>query len=193
MKRGLLLFVLVASALVVWLLLKHKPDTQPATRKISPAAAISNALALASPQAKAAIESSFTGTPAATATGKPLPSATQFVIPAPAQKPFTPEIAGMEPLAVLENTRTAIHNYGQRFGGNPVGSNAEITRALGGENPGQVNYLNAEDGLRVNDRGELMDAWGTPFFFHQLSGTEMEIHSAGPDKILWTLDDLVTR
>jgi len=38
----------------------------------------------------------------------------------------------------------------------------------------------------------LVDAWGTPFFFHQLSGHEMEIHSAGPDKIMWTADDLVT-
>jgi len=37
-----------------------------------------------------------------------------------------------------------------------------------------------------------VDPWGTPYFFHQLSGKEMEIHSAGPDKMMWTADDLVT-
>ena len=89
--------------------------------------------------------------------------------------------------------RRAIRNYGSRFGGNPVGTNPEITRALAGENPKQVNFLNADDGLRVNADGELVDPWGTPYFFHQLSGTEMEIHSAGPDKKMWTDDDLVAK
>ena len=47
--------------------------------------------------------------------------------------------------------------------------------------------------MRVNENGEMVDPWGTPYFFHQLSGHEMEIHSAGPDKIMWTFDDLVAR
>ncbi len=47
--------------------------------------------------------------------------------------------------------------------------------------------------MRINEKGELVDAWNTPFFFHQISGTEMEIHSAGPDKIMWTQDDLVIK
>jgi len=76
------------------------------------------------------------------------------------------------------------------FGGNPVGTNPEITKALNGENPKQVNFL-GRDGNRVNGNGELIDAWGTPYFFHQLSATQMEIRSAGPDKIMWTGDDLV--
>ena len=88
--------------------------------------------------------------------------------------------------------RTQIRLYGSTFGGNPVGTNPEITRALQGENPKQINFLK-DDGNRVNSQGELVDAWGTPYFFHQLSGTEMEIRSAGPDRVLWTDDDLVTR
>ena len=47
--------------------------------------------------------------------------------------------------------------------------------------------------MRINARGELIDNWGTPFFFHQVSGTEMEIRSAGPDMKMWTADDLVTK
>lgn len=99
----------------------------------------------------------------------------------------------MEPATVLSNMRIVIRQYGSRFGGNPVGTNEEITRALNGENPKQVNFISEESGLRINGRGELVDYWGTPFFFHQLSRTEMEIHSAGPDRIMWTPDDLVTK
>ena len=78
------------------------------------------------------------------------------------------------------------------FAGNPVGTNPEITQALEGENPRHINFLKA-DGNRVNSRGELVDSWGTPYFFHQISGSEMEIRSAGPDKVMYTGDDLVIR
>jgi len=86
-----------------------------------------------------------------------------------------------------------IRQYGARFGGNPVGSNPEITRQLSGGNPRHINFLNADAGMRVNENGELVDPWGKPYFFHQLSGQEMEIRSAGPDGIMWTPDDLVSR
>jgi hypothetical protein len=99
----------------------------------------------------------------------------------------------MEPATVLGNLRNAVGQYGSRFGGNPVGTNLEITKALNGENPKQVKFLSAESGLRINALGELVDYWGTPFFFHQLSGTEMELRSAGPDRVMWTTDDLVTK
>jgi hypothetical protein len=117
----------------------------------------------------------------------PVPPATPFLLGAPDTPP------AMEPATVLGNMRIAIQQYGSRFGGNPVGSNSEITKALNGENPRQVRFLTEASGLRINARGELVDYWGTPFFFHQLSGTEMEIRSAGPDRVMWTADDLVTR
>ena len=98
----------------------------------------------------------------------------------------------LEPDKKMDALRITMHNFGQRFRGNPVGNNAEITAALKGGNPGGVNFLG--DGLHtINDRGELCDDWGTPYFFHQLSGTEMEIRSAGPDKKMWTDDDLMIR
>jgi hypothetical protein len=105
-----------------------------------------------------------------------------------------PELApGLTPKIVLENVRSVFRTYSSRFGGNPVGSNLEITRALNGANAGQAVFLNPDDGLRVNERGELIDNWGTPFFFHQLSARQMEIRSAGADRRLWTADDLVLR
>ena len=117
----------------------------------------------------------------------PVPPATPFLLGSAGTPP------AIEPATVLGNVRNAIGQYGSRFGGNPVGTNPEITRALNGDNPRQVKFLTDESGLRINARGELVDYWGTPFFFHQLSGTEMEIRSAGPDRVMWTADDLVTK
>ena len=98
----------------------------------------------------------------------------------------------LPPGTVLENMRTSIRSYASTFGENPVGTNPEIARALAGDNPKQIVFLK-DDGNRLNAKGELVDPWGTPYFFHQLSGTEMEIRSAGPDKKMWTADDLVIK
>lgn len=184
MKKWVL--ALLALAIVLFVFLKPGPPT-PINN--SPQAAISNALATASPQVNAAIEKSFSQTSAAT---RSIPPAAVAPLVKTIAGPAHPvEITNMAPFTVLENARTAIRNYGQRFGGNPVGSNQEITRSLMGDNPQQLNFISADSGLRVNSLGEMIDAWGTPLFFHQISGAETEIHSAGPDKIMWTLDDLV--
>lgn len=74
--------------------------------------------------------------------------------------------------------------------GNPIGENAEITAALDGRNRLGFAFLPA-DCPAINAKGELCDRWGTPYFFHQLSGEKMEIRSAGPDHQLWTADDEV--
>lgn len=112
----------------------------------------------------------------------------------PPAAPETAEaVSSIPPVTTLENMRSAIRQYSSRFGGNPVGSNSEITSTLNGGNTRKAVFVNPDDGLRINERGELIDNWGTPYFFHQLSRTEMEIHSAGPDRRLWTADDLVMK
>jgi hypothetical protein len=107
--------------------------------------------------------------------------------------PHELEFTNIPPEIVLGKVAHAIHDYASMFGGNPVGTNPEITAALNGQNPRQANFINPDAGMRINGNGELVDAWGTPYFFHQLSGTEMEIRSAGPDKKMWTSDDLVVK
>ncbi|HZM05314.1 MAG TPA: hypothetical protein VFC44_20140, partial [Candidatus Saccharimonadales bacterium] len=97
------------------------------------------------------------------------------------------------PDAALRSVERSVRQFGKMFGGNPVGTNPEITSQLNGNNPKHINFIDAQAGLRINQNGELIDSWGTPYFFHQLSGSEMEIHSAGPDKIMWTADDLVIK
>jgi hypothetical protein len=101
--------------------------------------------------------------------------------------------ANLPPETIMKNVGRAVHQYGEMFGGNPVGTNPEITSQLSGDNPKRINFVNPQPGARINANGELVDAWGTPYFFHQISASQMEIHSAGPDKVMWTSDDLVVK
>ena len=75
---------------------------------------------------------------------------------------------------------------------NPVGTNAEIMKAVMGGNPTNA-QLGPPEGQSLNEQGELLDRWGTPYFFHQLSKETMEVRSAGPDRVLWNADDLVVK
>ncbi len=86
--------------------------------------------------------------------------------------------------------KESVRSYRNAFGENPIGTNAEITRALTGMNSRQSRFLDPE--LKLKD-GQIIDRWEHPLFFHQLSRTEMEIRSAGPDGIMWTRDDEVLR
>ena len=86
--------------------------------------------------------------------------------------------------AILETFRT---NFPRT--GNPVGTNSEITAVLAGNNKLQLALIPADHPAINRSTGELLDRWGTPFFFHAESGSRMEIRSAGPDKKHHTADD----
>lgn len=89
--------------------------------------------------------------------------------------------------AQLRMAAGSLRDYKMAFHQNPVGSNAEITRVLLGKNSRGVRYLPAA--AHINEKGELTDRWDQPISFHQISGTVMEIRSAGPDHIMWNSDD----
>jgi Type II secretion system (T2SS), protein G len=120
--------------------------------------------------------------------------------PGPVQGNSQPSIAPVDAVPktppTLEEGRIAtekvtnmITSFHTRMGENPVGTNAEIMKSLMGENPIHATF--SPDPPTLNAKGELIDPWGTPYFFHQISGDEMEIRSAGPDKIMGTPDDIV--
>jgi hypothetical protein len=90
---------------------------------------------------------------------------------------------------LLARTDRLLRDYARQFGEFPIGANADITRALAGDNPKRIIFVTLDE-LPMNPAGELIDAWGTPYFFHQVSGTQMEIFSAGPDRQMWSRDDL---
>jgi len=91
-----------------------------------------------------------------------------------------------EMIGVKETLRA----YRNAFGENPIGTNAEIAKALTGRNSQRANFSGGN--LKIKD-GQIVDQWQHPYFFHQLSGTVMEIRSAGPDGVMWTQDDEVIR
>jgi hypothetical protein len=90
----------------------------------------------------------------------------------------------------VDQVELTLRDYAVALGGNPVGTNAEITAALLGDNLKQIK-LELPAGSTVNAMGELCDPWGTAWFFHQLSAKKMELRSAGPDRKLYTEDDFV--
>ncbi len=194
MNRSVIIIVLCVLGVAVGLLLfgtRHSTTLPlPEAANTTDAPASSSAPAVA--KNSTSVSSAATQPPPATPPAKFSSAAAPSVI-TPASLSIEPEFTNLPPATVLENMRLVFRNYISMFGSNPVGTNPEITQALDGGNRRQTHFLNAEDGLRVNGRGELIDSWGTPYFFHQLSGTEMEIHSAGPDRIMWTSDDLVIK
>lgn len=92
----------------------------------------------------------------------------------------------------LNKVSLMMRDYRTIMGENPVGTNAEIMKAIMGANPKGAK-LGPPEGLSLNSGGELIDRWGTPFFFHQISGTQMEIWSAGPDRKMGTSDDIIQK
>lgn len=128
----------------------------------------------------------------------PSPALPRPAVPVAAQPqaqaplPMQPDV-GVENEAASDLQRITImlRDYRTIAGDNPIGSNAEIVQALSGDNPRQAKIL--PDDLPRNSSGELVDRWGTPYFFHQLSRNSMEIRSAGADRRMWTSDDVFTR
>lgn len=99
-----------------------------------------------------------------------------------------PDSTVVEDLKIVQNLLEAYRGAVRK--GNPVGTNAEITRSLCGIND-QLYAPLPNDHEAISPEGELLDRWGTPYFFHQLSANTMKVRSAGPDRRLRTDDDLV--
>jgi hypothetical protein len=192
-RAVVLAVVAVGVAAILFFLLQKEPPL------VAPAASVPASSESIPPVAKqvSTVKQAQTPTPAtAPAQSQPNspPVATHSSISPAAPRPTYPlEFTNIPPESVMDNLRIVFHQYASMFGGNPVGTNPEITAALNGKNPKGANFINPDEGMRINANGEMVDPWGTPFFFHQLSGTEMEIHSAGPDRIMWSPDDLVIK
>jgi hypothetical protein len=190
-KSVFLLIGIVIGIIVALSFLKHKtsPPVTPSKSAAEQNAAVAKALANQNSNTVAIIQSNFAQVQTPPANLGPAVA----VSTPPAGSPSPLQYTNVEPETAMQNMSRAIHQYGDMFGGNPVGTNPEITSQLNGKNPRHIKFISEAAGLNVNESGELVDPWGTPYFFHQISGSEMEIHSAGPDKIMWTQDDIVSQ
>jgi cytoskeletal protein RodZ len=184
-----LLLILLATAAIWWLARPQSeaPDSKPP--------APSNTTAKAQKPAAPAPITSPAQVSVVTAT--PAPPTAPMRIEAPPMKPvaipadYLQSIQSTPERQQAEEIALNLRNYGQRFGGNPTGTNAEIVAALRGANPARANYL--PQNARLNENGEVLDPWGTPWSFHSNSAFDTEVRSAGPDMKLHTPDDIVTK
>jgi hypothetical protein len=95
----------------------------------------------------------------------------------------------------LEIVRQLISQYFtamQNLPGPPVGDNADLMRAMSGNNPLRLKVI-PEGSPVLGAGGQLLDRWGTAFHLHKLAESYFEIRSAGPDQKLFTGDDAVGR
>jgi len=71
----------------------------------------------------------------------------------------------------------------------PLSANEDWADLFHGKNGAREEFLPTQH-VALNDKGQLIDRWQTPLFFHALGGGRYEIRSAGPDKAMWSDDDL---
>ncbi len=108
----------------------------------------------------------------------------QVVAEMPTEIPAIKEVKSVHALVV--NFLTAVKEPYRP----PLGDNEDVVQALtGGNRYGDV-FIATNDPA-VNERGQLVDRWGTPYHFHARSVDAIDVRSAGPDKILFSEDDVV--
>jgi hypothetical protein len=73
-----------------------------------------------------------------------------------------------------------------------MGANEEFAAALMGQNAAKEVFLEAPHAC-LNAKGQLVDRWGSPLFFHVRDANWIDLRSAGPDGEMWTADDLHRR
>lgn len=119
----------------------------------------------------------------------PSASVTKVSMPAPARSlDLAQELHLAQPVDDCLILLDAFSFFQRVYGENPVGDQAAIVQAMCGANPKNISFLSPQH-PKVTDDWKILDRWGNPFFFHQLSGTDMEVISMGPDGELYTDDD----
>jgi len=92
-----------------------------------------------------------------------------------------------------DNLILGLQQYREFVGSYPTGNNVTIAKALLGRSEKKVLIL-AVRKSDMNDKGEILDPWGTPLRFY-FSDNEVMVRSAGPNKVwedsnVQTADDL---
>ena len=80
----------------------------------------------------------------------------------------------------VENLFVGLQKFKERVGSYPIGSNAEIAKALQGQNTKNVIILVGRK-TEVNEKGEFVDPWGTPLRIY-FSDAGVLVRSAGPNR-----------
>lgn len=80
----------------------------------------------------------------------------------------------------VENLFVGLQKFKERVGVYPLGSNAEVVKALNGQNQKNLIILVGRK-TELNEKGEIIDPWGTPLRIY-FSDAGVLVRSAGQNR-----------
>jgi hypothetical protein len=80
----------------------------------------------------------------------------------------------------VENLFIGLQKYKERVGSYPLGGNAEVAKALQGNNPKNIIIIVGRKS-ELNEKGEFVDPWGTPLRIY-FSDVGVLVRSAGQNR-----------
>lgn len=100
-----------------------------------------------------------------------------------------PELPPIDDLRRIHRVVSGYFSIVKDHSRHPIGGNADLAAVLRGENAHQQAFIPPDHRVFGAD-GRLVDRWGSPLFVHPLAARAIELRSAGPDRRLFTPDDL---
>jgi hypothetical protein len=117
--------------------------------------------------------------------GQPGPLLGETILRGYADRALPPENDLTLMAHLMENSVLLLKSAANR----PLSANEDWADFFRGRNSARERFL-PDQHVALNTNGQLVDRWGGPLFFHALGGGRYELRSAGPDKRLWTADDI---
>ncbi|MEO5713385.1 MAG: hypothetical protein ABIT37_07835 [Luteolibacter sp.] len=119
-------------------------------------------------------------------TPPPTPTAGEMLL-AGYGDPAAPPIEDLRKLQHVATGYFSVIKDSARF---PIGGNEDFSAALRGENPNREVFVRAGNPV-FSPAGLLVDRWGSPVIVHPQAWRQLELRSAGPDRIPYNDDDLI--
>lgn len=175
MKRAAV-FLVVVLVLGIWWAQRSKvrPPAQRTTDAVSDTAPVATGVAVTA-----------VSTPVAAGTGQSVPLLGDTILRDYANTNLSPEHDLTLMSRLMENSLLLLKSAASR----PLSANEDWAGLLRGQTAARERFL-PDQHVALNAQGQLVDRWGTPLFIHALGGARFELRSAGPDKKLWTADDV---
>ena len=178
MKRPLLLLLALPMVFVLVLLFTKMRWKFSAPRPVEQEVAVAESV-------QSNISSTTVSSPAIFASTNPAPLLGETILRDYANTNFPPENDLTLMSRLMENSLLLLKSAANR----PLSANEDWADLFRGRNGAREEFLPSRH-IALNADGKLVDRWASPLFFHALGGGRYEIRSAGPDKKLWTSDDL---
>lgn len=116
----------------------------------------------------------------------PVPSAAESLL-AGYGDPETPPLEDLRKIQRVAVGYFSVIKDASRF---PIGGNEDLSAVLRGENPNREVFIRPGHPV-FSKEGLLIDRWGSPLIVHPEAWRQLELRSAGPDRIPFNDDDLI--